>query len=194
MYPTACFYLHRGKQKREGILGVLCQVNAGGRKEVSHFRLCSEEFPSQHDAFYSCFLCMTGRQKGNGYTLHSGAALLEEENFLWRFAPVLTNLLSKLQENLFPHLGPSNNMVLIYRKFLDVWQNHSFTFPCMGTLTQLLSSAFIFTHFVSNSSHRFVLLSQVCPKMAKRLKSGTGQMVIKHVGRHTYIQCDDKFP
>lgn len=44
--------------------------------------------------------------------------LLEEENFLWSFAPTLTNILSKL---LFPHVGPLNNMVLIYRRFLDAW-------------------------------------------------------------------------
>lgn len=56
---------------------------------------------------------MIGNQKGNVYIVHSGAASLEEGNFLQSFAPTVTNLLSKLQENLFLHLGPLNNMVLI---------------------------------------------------------------------------------
>lgn len=89
--------------------------------------------------------CMHDRsQKGSVYTVHSGAALVQKRNFPWSFAPTLTNLPSKLQENLFLHLRPLNNMMLLYRRFLNVWKNHFFTFPYMGTLTRLFFSAFMF--------------------------------------------------
>lgn len=88
-----------------------------------------------------CIHFLHGRQKSKGqcdYSIFSSSVTKGRE-FCIDFCPKVHK--SQAPTEPFSALGPFNNMVLIYKRFLDVLLYHSSTLLYTGTLSLLFSSA-----------------------------------------------------